>query len=144
MLKHLEKLVWLEPRYLVTAFMMELLEFINTQGQPKLWLHWGLLPRDKSFPSLAGKVMEGTQTVCLHGNHCDSSGYQGGPCQSFSLSGYRGCTSSPSHPLQVTSWAQAEHCPPGWHSTASYRTAQASKMAQTSKNSEGICCPVGS
>lgn len=36
MLKHLEKLVWLEPRYLVIAFMMELLEFINTRAAKAL------------------------------------------------------------------------------------------------------------
>jgi len=34
MLKHLEMLLWLEPRYLVTTFVMELFEFINTQMQP--------------------------------------------------------------------------------------------------------------
>lgn len=69
-------------------------------------------------------------------NHCDSSGYQGGPCQSFSLSDYQECISFPS---QFTCWAQAETLPTtlAQHSflTVQHKHLTVQHMAQISEKS---------
>lgn len=75
--------------------------------------------------------------MCLYGNHCDSSGYQGTHGRAF-LSQAR----EVAHPPQASLCSshaghRLKHCPPHWHSTASYRTTQASQMAQIAKKVKG-------